>query len=269
MKAQTELNWVFILVAGAIILVFFTAFAFKYKSLQEEKLAIELLNNLDNTLTRLKSTPYTTYDEINLPVEVEITCDKIKINDQNFKTNNLLFSQAKLKNKMLIYYKQFKSPFKIANFYYISDSSRKFNLIYDLTTQSYVITLIDNLPKDLKEKFSYSSLQKREANIKNIEIKNLNNNKILVDNQELYLNDELVYAAIFSDNFICMNEKIEKEINKAIEVYKNKILVIKKPGCNYGSFLTYLDDLKQDFSYTNSIEELNNNLAKDNCPTLY
>ena len=115
MKAQAELNWAFILISGAIILVFFTAFAFKYKSLQEEKLAIELLNNLDNTLTRLKSTPYTTYDEINLPVEVEITCDKIKINDQNFKTNNLLFSQAKLKNKMLIYYKQFKAPFKINN----------------------------------------------------------------------------------------------------------------------------------------------------------
>ena len=95
MKSQSELNWIFIIVAGAIILIFLTGFAFKYKSLQEEKTSIELVNTLDNTLTSLKSSPFNTCDEISLPFEVQVTCNDIKINDQRFTTNNLLFSKSK------------------------------------------------------------------------------------------------------------------------------------------------------------------------------
>lgn len=270
MRSQSELNWVFILVAGAIILVFFTGFAFKYKDLQEQKTAIEILTTLDNTLTSFKSSPYKTFDEINLPIKLEITCNEIKVNNENFKTNNLLFSQARLKNKMFIYYVPFKAPFKISDFYLISDLNRKFHLVHDSSTQSYIIELINNLPQELQRKFTYSTLQKNEANVKNVQIKSLNNNKISIDNQEIYLNDDLVYAAIFSDNFNCMQEKINKEINNAVNVYKNKALTLNKPNCNYNAFLTYLDKIKEnDFTYVNSIETLNEDLTNDNCPTLY
>ena len=100
MKSQSELNWVFILIIGAIILAFFTAFAFKYKSLQDEKTSIEILNTMDNSLTSLKTSPYATFDSINLPLDVQVTCNNLIINEKTYATKNLLFSQKKLSKKM-------------------------------------------------------------------------------------------------------------------------------------------------------------------------
>lgn len=270
MKSQSELNWVFILVAGAIILAFFTGFAFKYKDLQEEKTSIELVTTLDNALTSLKSSPFNTYDEITLPFNVEITCNNIIINEESFETNNLLFSKAQLEDKMLIYYKQFNIPFKVADFYFITDLKQKYHIIYDSSTQAYITKLINDLPEELAEKFSSSNLQKSQANVKNIEIKNLNNNKIKVNSQELYLNQDLIYAAIFSDNFNCAYDKIKEETSNTVSVYEDKIITLNYPGCSYSQFLSYLDKIKEfDLSYINSIDSLNYDLAAQNCPTLY
>ncbi|MEK6932349.1 MAG: hypothetical protein AABW56_00980 [Nanoarchaeota archaeon] len=267
MKSQAEFNWIFIIIAGAIILAFFTGFAFKYKALQEEKISIQLLTSLDNTLTSLKSSPFKTLDKINLPNEISITCNDIIVNEKKFKTNNLLFSQGKLSKEMLVYYRPFKLPFKIADFYLITDSNKRYNLIYDSSTQNYVVSLINDLPDDLQAKFSYSTTEK--TNMINIRITNLNDDKLRVNNQELYKNDDLVLAAIFSDEFSCMNEKIKLELNNVIQVYKDKSLTVNKDTCNYVPFLTYLDKLKNDYSYSSSIEGINDNLAAINCPVLY
>jgi|SRR3989344_1941791 len=280
MKSQSELNWVFILIIGAIILAFFTAFAFKYKSLQDEKTSIEILNTLDNSLTSLKTSPYATFDSINLPLDVQVTCNNLIINEETYATKNLLFSQKKLSKKMFIYYKPFKAPFKIADFYFITDLNAKYHLVYDSTTQQYVISLINSLPQELQSKFSYSSNRKTQAFTKNIEIKNLNNyrnidnlnlnnNYLKVDDFSLYKNDELVYAAIFSDNFECMNEKIKLEIDKAVSVYKNKALTLRHENCNYASLMSYLDNLKNDLTYSSSINSINTELSSNNCPILY
>ena len=270
MKAQSELNWVFIIVAGAIILAFFTGFAFKYKDLQEEKLSIELLNTLDNTLTSFKTSPYKTFDIINLPTTVKITCNQIQINDKSYQTNNLLFSPVELRTKLLVYYRPFKIPFKVADFYLITDANKKYHLITDSTTEAYIVDLINNLPDDLKNKFSSSNLQKNEPNTKNIQIRNLNNNFINVNNQQIYLNGDLVLAAIFSDNFNCMYDKIKQEMNNVVKVYENKARLIHKENCNYNSFLPYLNDLKQlNFNSISSIDAINQELANNNCPVLY
>ena len=267
MKSQAEFNWIFIIIAGAIILAFFTGFAFKYKALQEEKISVQLLTRLDNTLSSLKSSPFRTLDKINLPNEINITCNDIIVNGEKFRTNNLLFSQGTLSKEMIIYYRPFKLPFKIADFYLITDSSKKYNLVYDSSTQNYVVSLINDLPDDLQTKFSYSTTEK--TNQINVRVTNLNNNKLRVNNQEIYKNDDLVLAAIFSNEFNCMNEKVQLELNKVVQVYEDKALTINQDTCNYTPFLTYLDRLKDDYSYSSSIEDLNDNLAATNCPVLY
>ncbi len=275
MKSQSELNWVFILITGTVILIFFVSFAFKYKSLQEEKLSLEILNNLDNTLTSLKSSPYNTFDKINLPIEIQVTCNEIKLNNNNFKTNNLLFSKETLKNKMLIYYKPFKAPFKISDFYLITDVNTRYNLVYDESTKEYVKELIDDLPQDLKQKFTLSFktplLRHLENNnFKNVEVKELKDNKIKINNFQIPLNKDLAYAAIFSDNFECNFNKIKQEINKAVNVYQDKVNVVRQENCNYYSFISYLDQLRNlDFNAVINIETLNQDLAKKSCPTLY
>ena len=83
MKSQSQFNWIFIIIAGAIILAFFVNFALKYKSLQEEKISVELLINLDNALFNLQASPFNTFDVVNVPKDLEITCNNFKIGNRN------------------------------------------------------------------------------------------------------------------------------------------------------------------------------------------
>ena len=262
MKAQSELNWVFILVAGAIILGFFTGFAFKYKSLQEEKLSIELLTKLDNSLTSLQSSPYNTITEINLPKDIEVRCNEIKIDKEKFKTNNLIFSQNKLRNKMLIYYKPFKAPFKIADFYFIIDGTK--NNVYpkDQNSRIYLENLKENLPEKFKENFNIVDTKGREVQI--------NQDFFIINNKQYPLHEDLVYASLLSDDFECFYEKIKEKTNNAVIVYQNKVNILNQGNCNYGPFISYLNQLKTlDFNAISSIESLNQNLVGKNCPALY
>ena len=262
MKAQSELNWVFILVAGAIIIVFFTGFAFKYKSLQEEKLSIELLTKLDNSLTSLQSSPYNTITEINLLKDIEIKCNEIKIDNEEFKTKKLIFSQNKLKNKMLIYYKPFKVPFKIADFYFIIDGTK--NNIYpkDQGSRIYLENLKENLPEKFKENFNIVNAKGKEIQI--------NQDSFTINNKQYPLHEDLVYASILSNDFECLYEKIKEKTNKAVIVYQNKANMLNQGNCNYGSFTPYLNKLKTlNFNAISSIESLNQNLVGRNCPALY
>jgi|SRR3989344_1775700 len=270
MKAQSELNWVFILVAGIIIFAFFVGFAFKYKTLQEEKTSIQLLNTLDNTLTSLKTSPYTTYDEINLPVNFKVTCDNIKIGDQSFKTKNLLFSQGDLNDKIIIYYKAFKAPFKITDFYFIANSNANINVFaQNQASRNYIEAIKNNLPENLNNRITLNNNPNSKIVGVSVQV-NEQANTFAFNNKEYPLHEDLVLAAIFSDDFDCVYSNLRKEMNKAVEIYQNKALTLRGSGCNYAQFIPYLDKLKeQDLSFSSSITTLNNELARKGCPVLY
>ena len=284
MRAQSEFNWMFVIVAGVIILAFFVNFAFKYKSFQDEKLSIELLINLDNSLSTLQASPYSTFDTISLPRDLEITCNNLQIANKKYPNEKIIFSPKNLKDKIYIYYKQFNFPFKIENFYYIISSKDKFYLVYninDAISREFAESLINNLPDKFKQNVNLVS--SKQPNGKNIFI-NLNSNtndvKIFLNqdktsisyNNKVYndVNQELVYAAIFSDDFECNYNKIKPAMEKLILIYLNKLTSLQNSNCNYASFTTYLQKLK-DLNYQDikPVEELNKNLASLNCPVLY
>ncbi|MEK6835863.1 MAG: hypothetical protein AABX55_02465 [Nanoarchaeota archaeon] len=278
MKSQVEFNWIFVLVAGAILLTFFVWFAVKYKDIQEEKLNIEILTNLDNSLTNLQASSFTLIDEIKLPVELQITCNDLIVNDKNYKNNNFIFSPSKLKNKMLIWYEPFKMPFKIADFYYIISSDKKFFLIYNNQDQE---DYIDILIEDLPEKFKSNVIKSNTiGNGKNIYFYNANVDatKILVNQNKINIitnnnyedvNNDLVYAAIFSDNFDCVYTKLNQETNNIIKIYSDKAILLQSPNCNYIALRNELNNFKLTNSKARTIETLNKALSLQNCPALY
>ena len=279
MKAQ--FNWIFILVAGAILLIFFVSFAFKYKALQEEKLNIEILVNLDRSLTNLQSSPFTTIDEIKLPVELEVSCNNLIVNDKKYVNNNFLFSPNKLKNKMLILYKQFSMPFKITEFYYLISPDKKFFLVYN-PGNSLAEQYIDNLIKDLPEKFKANVVKATNAgNGKNIYFYNANVNatKIIVMQNKVNIitslntyedvNEELIYAAVFSDNFDCNYNKLNKKANNIAKLYYEKAVLLQNSRCSYVAMANELNNFKLTQTKSTSIETINEGLSFQDCPTLY
>lgn len=282
MKSQSQFNWIFIIIAGAIILTFFVNFGLRYKSLQDEKLSIELLINLDNALFNLQASPFNTFDVVNIPKDLEITCNNFKIGNRNYSNDKLIFSPKHLKDKIYIYYKPFNFPFKIENFYYIISPDDKFYLIAsDQKSREFAQSLINDLLGGFRQNIAIEST--RQATGKNIFINtaaNINDVKIILQdnkisinyNNKLYedLNQELVYGVIFSDNFDCVYNKLKPSLEKTISSYQSKLILLQSSNCNYSPFVQYLNKLRE-LKHENikPVEALNQNLASLNCPVLY
>ena len=82
MKAQIQFNWIFVIIVGALILLFFTGFVIKYKELQEKKQEIILLNNFDEALKSLERSGFKTSTSLNLFKEIKVNCNEnVFIND--------------------------------------------------------------------------------------------------------------------------------------------------------------------------------------------
>ena len=124
MKGQIYFNWIFVVVIGAVMLTFFVGFAVKYKDLQEKKTEVVFLNNLDNALTNLQSSSFTTSTNIDLPLDININCSSagysLFIHQKN-DVSYLLASKNKLRNKLYIWYEPYEMPFFVTNFYYLID----------------------------------------------------------------------------------------------------------------------------------------------------
>src|SRR3989338_3661458 len=281
MKSQAQFNWIFVIIAGAIILTFFVSFALKYKSLQDEKLSVELLINFDNALTNLQSTTFTVFDTIEAPKEIEITCSKFRIENREYDNDKLIFSPKNLKDKIYIYYRQFNFPFKIDNFYYAISPGNKFFLVHnDQKSREYAQALIDDLPDKFKQ--NVLSVSSRQPNGKNVFINSNANandvNIILQDKISIYYNNklyndvinELVYGAIFSDDFDCVYNKLKQNIDDVILSYPNKLILLQGSNCNYASSIQYLQNLKNlRYQDTKAVEELNKEMSSRNCPLIY
>ena len=50
-QISIQFSWIFILIAGAIILLFFTSIIYKQKDISEQKLSASVLNQLETILT--------------------------------------------------------------------------------------------------------------------------------------------------------------------------------------------------------------------------
>ncbi|MBU2634489.1 MAG: hypothetical protein KJ674_04560, partial [Nanoarchaeota archaeon] len=151
MRAQVQFNWIFVIIVGALILLFFVGFTIKYKDLQEQKQEIILLNNFDDALKSLERSSFTTSTNLNLIKEVKVSCDEnVFINTQE--TSNLLFSDEKLKNKILIWYQPYELPFFITNFYYLIDDKKYYLVVNnDPELNEFVDDLIDDLPSNFQD----------------------------------------------------------------------------------------------------------------------
>ncbi|MEK6834986.1 MAG: hypothetical protein AABX61_01850 [Nanoarchaeota archaeon] len=285
MRSQAEFNWIFIIVAGAIILTFFISFGLKYKSLQDEKLAIELLINFDNSLTNLQASSFNTFDVINVPKEIELTCNNFNIESKDYANTKMIFSPKKLNNKIYIYYKEFKFPFKVDSLYYILNQNNRYYLVYnsnDKKAEEFAQSLINDLPEKIKSNLIISNVKKTDG--KNIFINSnlgnssdvkivLNQDKILISKNKIIYDDvnkELVYGIIFSEDFDCVYNKLKSSLDKVIQVNQKKLVLLQGENCNYNNLIQYLTKLKtMHFSDTISLETLNLDLESKNCPTLY
>ncbi|MAG50338.1 hypothetical protein CL621_01695 [archaeon] len=275
---KAQFNWIFILIAGFIILALFVAFIVDYRNLSFRKMNTQLAVEVDSQLDLLsieklsaKINP-TGMDQF----KTEFFCNYFSINggDQIYIRDKIIFSPSSIEtSELLLWVDEFYFPYKVADLIYISSP----NIKYYLYPKEKVEEFLEYLPKKFNsnnqlfniEAIDYISEEKIKQDISrerlkeikfvlfentkiprfNIKTKILNVN--LIDGIEkgkigssYFIKKQLLLGAIFSDNYNCFLDKITNKVSLLNQVYKEKAtkLHIKNnnPECNYQTITSYL-----------------------------
>ena len=239
-KGQEDmLNWVFILVSGAIILGFFAIFIVKYIDLQEKKESIEISRIFFETLKVLQQSSttdsgyYIGADDPNgfktgIETSIGYSCENDKasiiVNEESLSSLDVSEVVLYLPNEMRIksldtWIFPWNFPYFVDNFVFISDDERKFLIIFDEDNREFATSL------DIPYIFDVELVEKGQENIDlesntklvyitkfkptdvgsythiNKETKEVTFSDESGIKTEKYLGEAMLYGAIFSENY--------------------------------------------------------------------
>ena len=133
-KAQIPVHWIFVIIAGSIILLFFVGFGIKYIDLQKSKLNAEIARGIDSTVSGLKLGGNFKTVKLNDDTNIEFNCDGFTINDEfNHKwSENVVFSPDNIESdELFVLTRKFAYPFSIENVIFIGYDDYKIFIIDD------------------------------------------------------------------------------------------------------------------------------------------
>lgn len=164
---EIQFNWIFVLVAGAAIILFFTVVVVKQKSVSEISTKATVLKSIEAIITGA-SVSTDTINTISIPSSnIEISCNRVSLGGVSKQyQSTILFAPSLVKGDRLITQTlAFSAPYRATNLLYITSPQIRYIIIGD---SKLAKEINKSLPSELKKEF-YQSMP---------EIKNLNNYKI-------------------------------------------------------------------------------------------
>jgi len=316
-----QFNWMFVLIAGGVILAFFVGFIAMQKDSSNVALETTIAVDLDAIFTGARVSDGTA-TKVPFPnIEINVDCSSFRVGSASRNLeNSMLFSPASIKGRNLITWsKSWNYPMKVGNFLYLTTDNVRYIFVCDsncdriklleaelpkelnkevcdkkddcwtnLEDQNNhhvrVVTDVDVDDNDLKKAFGED-----KYSVFNIENKKLNNEEINIDQD----NNELVYAAIFSENkehYDCMMTNAMKKLKIISDLSYTRFENLENLKCVFWSKVKYdifktevtscmndfnsckFNDLKSnafDKSDHLTIEGNNNQLRQLSCPVIY
>lgn len=290
-KSQEQFSWIFVIIAGAIILSFFVMFGFKYIDLQTKKENALLTSSVYNSIYSLQKTEFSTEAEIDLTLkkDVKVACNSFSIGNYISKSlsDEFVFAPMKMQsNKLYIYMKTWDYPFRIANFFYLTSPERSYTVVYDSSSEEFVKSLY--FPKNFNVKVTTSDDKRINNKIvyfydtsKGMSIEPKEYGYLKINGKKYpFFGKSMIYGAIFTDNYECMLEKSLNKYKLLVDIYEGKaqLMFFLKPSCNYDRIKFDLSKLgkaiesrkyEDIFTLSKSIEGENKDIVSMNCEPLF
>lgn len=126
-----QFNWIFIIVAGAMILTFFVMIVNRQRDISQKKLASDLLADMDMIITGQGVSPGSSKLIDMAELEIAFTCDDYSIYDvPRMSGNSIVFSPERIKGEKLIAWTlDWGMPYRAANFIYLTVPDIKYFII--------------------------------------------------------------------------------------------------------------------------------------------
>ena len=179
---EVQFHWIFIMIAGAIILTFFITVVTKYQSVSEERFSLVLSKQLETILSGATIAKQTT-QHIQLPLPLKTSCTETCACSFSTGTKvtqlkgTSLFSPSVLAGKELIYTTHdWNIPFRAGVFVYLTDDQQQYALVYD-PGDSASTALLTKITQQLPQ----------ELSVKNISITLLSSIVLQQENKKIHL----------------------------------------------------------------------------------
>ena len=198
---EVQFNWIFVLIAGAAILLFFTVIVIKQKGVAETSTKATILKSIEAIITGAGVSTDTT-NIISIPSsDIDISCNRVSLGIVSKQHENLiLFAPSLVKgDKLITQTMSFNVPYRATNFLFITSPQLRYIII---GSSSLAKEINRTLPSDLKKEF-YPQIQ---------EIKNSNNYRIrfIILSDMVEFPESLAKMPDFDVTAIKINGDIEK-----------------------------------------------------------
>ena len=164
---EVQFNWIFVLIAGAAILMFFAVIVVKQKSVADTSTKATVLKSIEAIITGAGISTDTT-NIVNIPSSnIEVSCNRVSLGTVSKQHENLvMFAPSLVKgDKLITQTLSFSAPYKATNLLYITSPQFR-----------YIIIGSNNLAKEINRTLPFE--MKKEFYSAAPDIKSTNNYKI-------------------------------------------------------------------------------------------
>lgn len=267
-----QFNWIFVMISGALFLIFFAFFGVKYVELEQSKESAKVVRALDSAISGSKSlSQYKIFGEELPDFNIYYDCENLFVNDDQWiELNNIIFVEERLKNPISLWSKEYKKPYLIDNVVFMWDPDLRFYFDSEINTD-----FIEGLPDEIKitnnennaDVLVYfgsanSNLNKKVIAFNGNLISFVNENK----NFEYNGDNIFVYGAMFSDYtvFECSKKYLDERRETMKEIYIKKTELFGNKCIEYNKIS---EALRKDDS--EDLEILNEALYNHNCEVIF
>lgn len=246
---SVQFNWVFILIAGVLILLFFGSLVLNLKKNSDITIANTIIKNMQTIMTGAEVSSRT-INPIKIPdKEIKFSCNKIFVGDidDDITKNKIIFSPESIKGRILLAWAlDWNMPYHVSNFLYLTTPDIKYIFIEPLNYEAEEI--FNMLPDKINKKKEVSSnIKDTRNNFKLVfsdeqdpdvppNLNSVSNNKVSAISinpgfNEIefyekkgvrfepvgtanYLGNPMILGAMFSGNFEDYKCNVEKAFNK-------------------------------------------------------
>ena len=282
---EVTFNWIFVVIAGSILLMFFVYFGWKQIGLFNTIGINEVVDNINNQIDSL-SIGLSLNKVVTLPNDIvfQFKCGNILYKTENKDTHNLIYGEGNFKDKFNLWTRAWIFPFKIDNLYYASNVEKRFFILGNEN-------LFFNLPDKFRKFNSLSQVNKDDVIIDftNSNYQNTyKENKVLVvdkdkntitfypgKQKEEFYGEEILIGAMFTnyEDYKCLKTKSLNKLGLISDLYKKKAELLKinsKCSFQYNELEKTLDLFKKDpLRYKNAIIEQNYQIKRDGCVNVF
>lgn len=280
-----QFNWIYVVLAGAIILGFFSWFIVRYIDLQNTKLDAKVARNIDSNLLALKSaSQFKPVIDLGDSFDFDFFCDSVTVNSKYTQKINdkIIFSSGHITKTRNLYVWTYglDAGFFVDNLLYIIDPKQKYYLVYD-KDKDFVQTLYDRMPNGLydnvfisdysgaslspvgKNKFilffepSREQLEILSSKGKVVRIEPKSSGQITfydlgTASVDSFFGYGLLYGAVFSDSkeqYGCSKKRALDKLNLLSNIYytkaRNLAKISRNPLCDYNTISNLLKSLSE------------------------